>query len=181
MSTSQIARRYARALFEAAVDGKNLPATVSKQLRAFDAVLGSSAELQSLLGDGTIAMESKKAILAAMFTKARTLVAVRNMVYVILEKGRITLMTPILDELDVLIAAHDERLNATVESAAALGPAETKRITASLERLTGKKVEVETTVNADLLGGVIIRFGNTILDGSLKTQLANLGEQLQNS
>jgi F-type H+-transporting ATPase subunit delta len=181
MSTSQIAKRYARALFEAAVEANIQLGNVSKQLRSFDGVLKSSAELQTLLGDGAVPFESKKAVLGAMFTKARTLVAVRNMVYVILEKGRLPLLTPILDELDGLIAVRDARLFATVESATELGPNDTKRIAASLERLTGKKVELESQVNPALLGGVVIRFGNTILDGSLKTQLANLGEQLQNA
>jgi len=179
MSTAQITRRYARAIFEASVEAKNLPPTIAKQLRAFASNLESSAELQAVLADSSLTLDSKKAVLGAMFTKARTLVVARNMIFVVLERGRIGLLTPILDDLDVLIAEHDSRVVAKVESAIELAPAETKRIQASLERLTGSKVDVETEVNATLLGGVIIRFGNTVLDGSLQTQLANLGEQLR--
>lgn len=179
MSTSQIARRYARALYEAAVDAKNQPATITKQLRAFSDTLSGSSELQTLLADGSVPLDARKAVLGAMFSKARTLVVVRNMLYVVLERGRIGLLPAILDDLDVLIAEHDARVTAQVESAVALGAPEVTRIKASLERLTGKKVELDATVNPDLLGGVVIRFGNTVLDGSLRTQLANLGEQLQ--
>jgi len=179
MSVSQIAHRYAKALFEAAVEGKNQPATIAKHLRGFYDTLESSSELRQVLGDSALTIDERKAVLSALFSKARTLVIVRNMLFVILERGRLPMLGPILDEFDRLLTGHEERIDATVLSATELSGPDTQRLTAALERLTSSKVSLTATVDPSLLGGVIVRFGNTVLDGSLQSQLADLGDRLQ--
>ena len=76
--------------------------------------------------------------------------------------------------------AHLGRVRARVTSAEPLGPAVLDRVRRALEQRTGKQVVVETAVDPDLIGGVVARVGDLILDGSVRTQLADLRAKLLN-
>jgi F-type H+-transporting ATPase subunit delta len=181
MSTSQVASRYATALFSAALEAGEKFDALLKQLRSFESALAESADLRAVLADGNRALEARRAVLLEVLKKGRMPELPRNMLCVILDRGRLPLLTDILDALDGLVATHEARLDVAVESAVALSAADQKKIKAEVERLTGQTASVTASVNPELLGGVVVRFGNTILDGSLKTQLASLSERLRAS
>ena len=75
---------------------------------------------------------------------------------------------------------HTGRVRAHVTSAQALGPAELERVRQSLARRTGKQVIIEAAVDAALIGGVVARVGDLVLDGSIRTQLGSLRDKLLN-
>jgi F-type H+-transporting ATPase subunit delta len=179
MSTTQVARRYATAIFNAASEAGGKLEPLVKQLRSFEAALAESAELRGVLHDANRPLEARRAVLVEVLKKGRVPELERNTLCVVLERGRLALLSDILAVLDELVAAQEARLDVKVESAVALSAADQKKIKAEVERITGKTAAVTSSVNPALLGGVVVRFGNTVLDGSLKSQLAALGERLQ--
>jgi F-type H+-transporting ATPase subunit delta len=179
MSTTQVARRYATAIFNAATEGGAKLDALAKQLRSFESALAESAELHAVLHDGNRPLEARRAVLVEVLKKGRMPEVARNALCVILDRGRLGLLSEILAVVDELVAEQESRLDVSLESAVALSAADQKNIKAQVERITGKTAAVTTSVNPALLGGVVVRFGNTVLDGSLKSQLASLGERLQ--
>ena len=77
-----------------------------------------------------------------------------------------------------MIEAQAGKVTAEVTSAKPLDPQQLSQITAALEKLSGKKVVVEQKQDPDLLGGTIAKVGDTVYDGSLRTQLRNLRDEL---
>ena len=179
MSTSQVARRYATAIFDAASEANGKLDTIVKQLRSFESALTESADLRAVLLDANRPLDARRSVLVEVLKKGRVPELERNTLCVLLDRGRLGLLSEVLSVLDELVATQEARLDVKVESAVALSAADQKKIKAEVERLTGKTAAVTASVNTTLLGGVIVRFGNTVLDGSLKSQLASLGERLQ--
>ena len=77
-----------------------------------------------------------------------------------------------------MIEAKAGRVSAEIVSAKPLDPSQLSQITATLEKLSGKKVSVTSRQDPDLLGGVVAKVGDTVYDGSLRTQLRNLRDEL---
>ena len=80
--------------------------------------------------------------------------------------------------LDEMIEAKAGRVTAEVVSAKPLDPSQLSQINAALEKLSGKKVSVTTRQDPELLGGVVARVGDTVYDGSLRTQLRTIRDEL---
>jgi F-type H+-transporting ATPase subunit delta len=76
------------------------------------------------------------------------------------------------------LLAHQNIVRAEVKSAAPLSPEKTKALEESLARVTGKKVELSVSVDPELLGGVVATIGSTVYDGSVKTQLLRMRQEL---
>ena len=102
----------------------------------------------------------------------------RNTVYLLLEGERLQQLPEISKELDKMIEEKAGRVAAEVVSAKPLDPSQLSQITATLEKLSGKKVSVTTRQDAELLGGVVAKVGDTVYDGSLRTQLRTLRDEL---
>ncbi len=75
---------------------------------------------------------------------------------------------------------HTGRVRAHVTSAQALAPADLERVRQSLARRTGKQVILESSVDPALIGGIVARVGDLVLDGSIRTQLGRLRDKLLN-
>ena len=102
----------------------------------------------------------------------------KNLVYLLLDGERLASLPAISRELDAMIEAKAGRVAAEVVSAKPLDPAQLSQITAALEKLSGKKVAVSQREDPDLLGGVVAKLGDTVYDGSLRTQLRTLRDEL---
>ena len=76
------------------------------------------------------------------------------------------------------LLAHQNIVRAEVTSAAPLSPEKTKALEDSLSKVTGKKVELSVSVDPELLGGVVAKIGSTVYDGSVKTQLERMRQEL---
>ncbi len=79
------------------------------------------------------------------------------------------------------LLAHQNIVRAEVTSAAPLSPEKTKALEDSLSKVTGKKVELSVSVDPELLGGVVAKIGSTVYDGSVKTQLQRMRQELVKS
>src|SRR6185436_17518013 len=103
---------------------------------------------------------------------------IRNLVYLLLDGERLSSLEAISREVDAMIEAKAGRMSAEVTSARPLDASQLSQIINALEKLSGKKVAVTRREDPELLGGVVARLGDTIYDGSLRTQLPPLRTEL---
>jgi F-type H+-transporting ATPase subunit delta len=167
----QIARVYADALFGAAKEKGKLDA-IRDQLGQFADALAENREMQLFFfspyfssaekGDGL-----KKAIAGA----EPELV---NFLELLIEKHRMPVLFRIRRQFDALWAKENKRLDVTVTSAVELDPEIAKRIGAEIEEQTGNQVELQSHIDPDILGGLVVQVGNMVLDTSIRNRLEKL-------
>jgi F-type H+-transporting ATPase subunit delta len=172
-----LARRYAKAIFDIGSEQGGLE-KIGADLRTLAKAMHDSAELQSLLSNPAIRRADRRKVIDALLQRIGVVTATRNTIYLLLDGERLGSLPAISRELDRMIEAKAGRVAAEVVSAKPLDPSQLSQITATLEKLSGKKVSVATRQNPDLLGGVVARVGDTVYDGSLRTQLRNLRDEL---
>lgn len=177
MSDSKLARFYALALLECC-DEADDHAVVSRQLQAFAGTWRDHDGLQTVLTSPVIPSDEKASLLTKLFAKALFSATVRHFVLVLLDNGRLDDVEAIIQEFQALLDARTQQVRAEVISAVPLEKTELVAIQKEAERLTGQTILLENTVDNSLIGGVITRIGNIVLDGSVRTDLEVLREQL---
>ena len=163
-----LARPYARAAFGAARDEGRVDAW--SQALAFSAQVASDPRVAGLLLNPELANADAVALLApsaaeASFTRFLGLLA---------DAGRLPLLAEVAGLFEQLRAEEQRVVRATVTSATALSADELASLKAALKRRFGREVELETAVDAGLIGGAVIDAGDVVIDGSLKGKLARL-------
>ena len=177
MKGGGLSRRYAGALADVAAERGALEA-VGRDLRAVAGLLKQNRESAAFFANPGIPLTVKRRVLLTVAERAGVQPISANFLGLILEKGRLVYLGEIVVAYEELT---DERLNrakATVTSAAPLSESLLEVFRARLGMATGKEVYLETRVDADIMGGVVAQVGSTIYDGSLKTQLRRMREQL---
>ena len=177
MSTSKVARRYAMALVDLAGESKD-HAKVGKELESFAAMWRGSKELQDAMLSPVVSDDDKLKVLEALFAKAKLGKTTQNFLRVLLEHDRLSEIEAIEAEFRAELDRMGKRIRAEVISAVPLAKPELDRIQAALQKLTGGTVELESRVDASIIGGVITRIGNVVLDGSVRTDLDMLRDRL---
>jgi F-type H+-transporting ATPase subunit delta len=174
-----VARRYARALFGIGIDAGNFEA-LGHEIDELSSLLAGSPELRNALENPVFRPEEKRAVLEQILPRVTPTAEVRRFVLLLLERRRLVMLPAIARAYRDLADAHAGRVRAKVTSAEPLSPAALEGIRRALGQRTGKQVLVEAEVDPDLIGGVIARVGDLVLDGSVRTQLAELREKLVN-
>ncbi len=172
-----LARRYAKAIFDIGSEQGGLD-KMGADLRVLAKAMTDSPELVAVLSNPAIGRKARRGIVDALLQRIGVVTVTRNAVYLLLEGERLASLPDISRQLDVMIEEKAGRVMAEVVSAKPLDPAQLSQITATLEKLSGKKVSVESRQDPDLLGGVVAKVGDTVYDGSLRTQLRNLRDEL---
>ena len=174
-----VARRYARALFGIGVDGGNFE-VLGQEIGDLAALWTASAELRQALENPVFRPDEKRRVLEQILPRVAPTTEVRRLALLLLERRRIMLLPAIARAYRDMADAHTGRVRARVSSAEPLAPAVVDRVRRALEERTGKKVIVETAVDPSLIGGVVAQVGDLVLDGSVRTQLADLRSKLLN-
>ena len=180
MTLSAVATRYANALADVvtATGAALRPQDAVAQLRAFDATLRSSLELQNALTTPAVPGSRKKAVVGRIADLQGLGRITRNFLFVLVDHRRIALLTEIIQVFERVV---DERLGfgqAAVASAAALTEPERAQLTAEFERLAAKRLRMRFTVDPSLIGGAVAHLGSTVYDGSVRGQLALMERRL---
>jgi F-type H+-transporting ATPase subunit delta len=176
-----IARRYAKALFEIGVtEGEGASERFEQELGALARAYAGSTDLRLALESPVVKSSEKQAILRAILPRVAPSLSVQRFAQLLLERGRIGFLAAIARAFRELVDARAGQVRATVTTAAALGAAELERVRRALEWRTGRKVLIETAVDPDLIGGIVARVGDLVLDGSVRTQLDDLRQRLMN-
>jgi len=177
MSLKFSANRYARALFDVAQHESDV-AAVGRDLAAVSEVFREHADvLQPALRHG-VPDAIKRSIVEAIVDQVGSNATVRKLVGVLAEGDRFELLPYVADAYRERLLAHQNIVRAEVTSAAQLTPENTTALEASLSGATGKKVELSTSVDKELIGGLIARIGSTVYDGSVRTQLNKIRQTL---
>ena len=169
------ARRYAEAAFEVATrDG-----TVDAWRRDLDAAaraLGHEAVLRGLMNPAIPLEEREAIVVRALGDEVDRRVV--NLVLLLLRRGRVEILPRIAAEFDRLDDRRRGITHATATSAAPLGEEEVRDLASRLERLTGGTVALELAVDPDIIGGIIVRVGDRLIDGSVRGRLERLRTRL---
>jgi len=177
MVSGSLARRYAKAVFEIGSKSGGLE-KIGADLRSLAKAMKESTELANAVASPAIRRSDRKKVLEAVMQRIGTQPVTNNLIYLLLEGERMASVPAISRELDKMIEAKAGRIAAEIVSAKPLDPAQLSQITASLEKLSGKKVSVSHREDPDLLGGVVAKLGDTVYDGSLRTQLRTMRDEL---
>ncbi|HUE86823.1 MAG TPA: ATP synthase F1 subunit delta [Vicinamibacterales bacterium] len=177
MSIRTSATRYAKALLEVAVQESD-PAKVEQDLAAVARAMGASAELRRALTSPGIPQQIRVNVTAALTSHMGVQPPVAKLLKMLAERGRLDLVPIMSDVYTERLLAHRNIVRATVTSAAPLTSEKKQRLEASLSGMTGKKVQLETAVDSSIIGGLVARIGSTVYDGSIRTQLQKMKQQL---
>jgi F-type H+-transporting ATPase subunit delta len=170
MIGANVARRYAKALFELGVDAGTLPALVS-EVQAIADAYAESSELRSALQNPLVAHAAKRAILSEIADLAKASTIVKNAILLIGDRRRMHALPAIAQLLHEMSDLREGVLRAEVTTATRLGDAYYARLQAQLEKMTGKRVVIDKKEDPSLVAGVVTRIGDTVIDGSLRTRL----------
>jgi F-type H+-transporting ATPase subunit delta len=177
MVTGSLARRYARAVIELGTENRNLD-QLGAELRALAAAMKLSEELVSSLTNPAIRRADRRKVIDALLQRVGASAHTKNLVSILLDGERLASLPAISREVDAMIEARSGRISAEVTSARPLDAGELQQITAALEQLSGKQVSVTRREDPSLLGGVVAKVGDKVYDGSLRTQLRELRDEL---
>ncbi len=176
MSSSMVAKRYALALLQIAKE-QQLLGVIEEELRVVKEVIGYNPELKAVLKSSKLTIDKKKEILTQVF--ASLSVYVRNTLLILIDRHREDEIIHVANEYIELANAEMGVAEADVYSTRALSDAEREALSAVFAAKIGKKsLKIENIVDSDLLGGLKIRIGNRIYDGSLRGKLNRLERKL---
>jgi F-type H+-transporting ATPase subunit delta len=167
----EIARVYATALFGAAKDRGKLDA-IRDQLAQFVDALNENRELRLFLFSPYFSSAEKIEGLKKAVSDAEA--EFLNFLELLLDKGRMPVIFRIQRQYNALWDKENKRLGVTVTSAVELDPEIAKRIGKQIEEQTGNTVELESRVDPDILGGLVLQVGNMVLDTSIRNRLEKL-------
>lgn len=178
MIAGSLARRYARALLDIGREGGHLRRSLT-EVEEFAKVLDAADGLRDALGSAHVGRQSKQATLDAVLAGSGVLPTTKSFLALLIDKGRMNVLPQILSELRRMVEEHEgiERVEVTVPMP--LTAPQKDGLRAVLERRTGKKVIIEESVDASVLGGMVVRVGSTVYDGSVRTQIQQIRQNLQ--
>jgi len=174
-----VARRYARAMFEVAVSQAKTT-EFGGQIEDIARVFQSATELRQALSNPVFKDAEKRRILEAVLNQVGVAAQVRSFLMLLLDRGRFVALPAISQAFREMADEHAGQVRATITSAAPLDAGAVDRLRKALETRTGKRVLVETAVDPELIGGVVARVGDLVLDGSVRARLGELRSKLLN-
>jgi F-type H+-transporting ATPase subunit delta len=170
---ASLAGRYANALFELADGQKQLDA-VAADLTTLRRMLDESADLRRLVASPVIDRADQGRAMAALLQATEAGQLVRNFVGVVCQNGRLRDLPAMIASYLAELARRRGETAADVISATPLSEAQMQALSETLRRLIGNKVSVNARVDADLLGGLIVKVGSRMFDSSVRTKLQRL-------
>lgn len=166
-------RRYAEAAFQIASRDDSIE-TWRRDLELARETVDD--RLMGVLGNPAVPLEQRLEAAAGVFAKLSQ--PVRNMIFLLIRRGRIEQLPRVVDEFVRLDESRQGITHATATSALPLTDLEVKALTARLEQMTGGRIALATDVDESLLGGLIVRVGDRLIDGSVRGRLERLRNQL---
>lgn len=172
MTGDVLVLRYATALIELSEEEK-VQAEIDSQLADFASACGQG-DLGKVLVDPSCSQADKAAIIDAVAAKLKLSDLFKNFVMVLLENKRLGLIADINEAFQALFDERAGRVKAEVILPYEPDKAESEEIRIGLEKATGKDVVMDVTVDPELIGGVVAKVGSLVYDGSVRTQLENI-------
>jgi len=168
-------RVYARALFDAALEGDRLE-PVREQLAQVVAAEAEVPELRELLRNPQLDPRARAAALEDLLSGGEELL--RNFLLLLVDKGRTGQLEEISREFERLVAEHEGIVHAELTTAIDLSDDEARDLLGQIEKASGRKVEATRRVDPSLIGGIVLQVGSLRLDASVRGRLERLRREL---
>ena len=180
MTLSAVATRYATAFADVvtASDSPLKADAAAAELRSFEAVLKSSAELHNALLSPSVPANRKRIIVTRIGEALKLSRITRNLLCVLIDHRRIGSLSEVIRSFELIADARLGFAHAEVTSANELSEQQRFALSDQLERLTGKRLRMHYSVDASVIGGAIARIGSTVYDGSVRGQLSIMSRRL---
>ncbi len=169
--------RYANALADIAL-AQGAAEPTSKQLHEFGAAFTQSAELRTFLASPAVSVAAKHAVIEKIAGRVGASKIIRNFLFVLADHRRTNLIPEVIAAFHEVIRQRQGIAEAEISSAIELSAAQKKGMATTLASLTGKKIEAKYALDPALLGGAVVRIGDTIYDGSLRSRLNEMRTRL---
>ena len=170
---SGVAGRYATALFELADQAGALD-TVAADLQGLSGLIDTSVDLKRLMRSPVFSTDEQAAAMSAILTKAGVQTLTQNFIGVVIANRRIFALQDMIRAYGQLLAQSRGEISADVTSAHPLGDPQVAALKEALNAAMGRDVQIETRVDKELLGGLVVKVGSRMIDSSLRTKLNNL-------
>lgn len=177
MSPRTSAARYAKALFEVALQESD-PARVEQDLAGIVRAMQEHPDLRRALTSPGVPPAARAKLVATLADRGGAQPVVRKLLVLLAERARLELLPVLLEVYRERLLAHANIVRAQVTSAMPLGDGTRRALQDRLGSVTGKRVELETAVDASLIGGLVTRIGSIVYDGSIRTQLARMRREI---
>lgn len=178
MSVETVARRYASALADVVIKSGEID-LVKSELNTWQEMFTTSRDLHNAFHNPSIAQASKEKVLVSLLGKTNPSNTTANFLRLLLKNNRLTELSDINERFRSVLEERSGVISASVISSRELSESEKAELRANLARMTGgKEVRLNFDIDEDVIGGAITRVGSTVYDGSVKTQLRLLKEQM---
>jgi F-type H+-transporting ATPase subunit delta len=170
---SGIAGRYADALFDLAIESEALE-KVAADLAGLRAAIAASRDLRSFLSSPVYGADDQARAISAIADKAGFGALTRNFLNLVAKNRRLFAIEAMIAAFSTRHAAYRGEVGAEAISATPLNEEQTRRLRAEIEAVVGKAVNLSVRADPEILGGLIVKVGSTMIDSSLKTKLNRL-------
>jgi len=175
-----VSRRYAKALFAiGAAKGEAEQAKYGEQLVALGKSMTDSPVALGFFKNPSFSAEEKKSVLNQLVTKISADPMVKNFCDLLADKGRIEMLPAIASDYKAMLDVISGVISGELITVSELSEERKSAIQANLEKQAGKKLELSFTTNKAILGGIVLKVGDKVLDASLKAQLQILKENIK--
>ncbi len=180
MKNAILANRYAKALFSVAQE-ENAFDDYAKSLHAVAEAMATMPEVKDGLTNFLYPVDVRCKVMAHIADSLGACQVIKNFLDLVVQKKRAAFLPEIAEAFQVLIDAQRNICQGTVVSAMPLSQELNDKVQATLEKITGKKVVLSSKVDPSIIGGIIAKVGDLVLDGSIRSQLQGLKESIKGS
>lgn len=178
MKQTILARRYAKALFAVGKENGKFE-EYNEALQGVAGLYVSHPEVVDALTNPLYPLDIRQKVMAGMVASMGVEKIMANFLNLLVEKKRAGILSEVAEEYQAMVDNEKNVSHGSVVSAIELSEALQVKVRATLEKLTGKKVELTTSVDPSIIGGIIAKVGDLELDGSIRTQLASLKDSIK--
>ncbi len=178
MKQTILARRYAKALFAVGKENDAYEA-YNQTLQGVAGLYTSTPEVADALTNPLYPIDVRQKVMVSLIDSMGVDKVPANFLNLLVEKKRADILPEIAEEFRMMVDEEKNISHGSVTSAVELSDELQAKIKAALEKLTGKQVELSTSVDPSLIGGIVAKVGDLVLDGSIKTQLAGLKDSIR--
>jgi F-type H+-transporting ATPase subunit delta len=178
MSVTAIARRYAEALADIAIQ-RGQTQQIAEELSRFAEMFTSNKELYDTIASPIISQRDKVKILDALIQRTRPSKVIENLLKLLLSHHRLHHIRFVQEQFRNFIDEREGVVRAHVTTASPVGDDEKEMFARQLQRITRKRIDLTFKLDPSLLGGAVTRVGSVVYDGSVRTRLEKIKHELK--
>ena len=180
MKNTVLAKRYAKALFQVGKEENSLD-EFNRALNELAGLYAAVPEVVDGLSNLVYPQDVREKVMEHLLGKLKVSTMVANFMKLLVQKRRAEVLPEIAEVFQDMVDKERNMCRGTVVSVAPLSGALNSKIKETLEKITGKQVLLKTEIDASIIGGIVAKVGDLVLDGSIKTQLTGLKESIKGS